>query len=749
MKKYIYGLVALLAFAACSKEKEILTPNHEGAEVHVKFPGRTFGTPKTYAGTFPAEAVEKSLGNVRVFVFNDDNGQPGRLIGAEKVTVGTGDPETGVSASFFTNHFGKLHFVAVANLDFDKDRIDAMGGIDFGTFSKTMVTQPSGVPNAFVMASEPVEATIPDPQSGTPAPALSFLLERLSARIDIENLTSDATGGQFVLESARIYGNIDRSYLIKGQSPALTNGVNGAIDLPVLWKYNQGVNVDPGKGMYAKLYTYENVANAVWVEVEGKFKGVPAQFKLPFGDKEVKRNTRYLVRINNFVGSKAAFDIVVDDWNEGGDITFKPEIDRSKPVVIAIEAADGAGNPASQAHTLSYSSGSTPNDATGIALTNPTLYHTKITLESSVASMILVSKAEVPWLTVKELGQVQIADGKMHQEFLVTYGASNDRYPRTARLEIQNRYYPDKIAPKLIDVSQPANATSKVMLARFANANVDNLNQFAAAITPDNAGSDEVMGKSYQWGRNVPFDDVQPSISNVSVAADDPAVWSNTFITPTTEPYNWLENSYDNSTWTTVVNNATDAPSSYIGTNGGDPCPEGWRLPVDGEFCSIFPDWYVLGTNFRGRVDETDKEEKITINGVSADYKADYYSRKPNVIYALKMKSADNSQLTAYRYENCGILGLWITARPLGTAGAGVTVEQVADEEYWKTNAYGDVKRNFPPAPFINARGNLCRGRGCYWASSDNDKCALFGAEEMIYYRFRKASSSSIRCVRD
>lgn len=755
MKKYIYGLVALLAFAACSNEKEILTPNHEGAEVHVKFPGRTFGTPKTYAGTFPAEAVEKSLGNVRVFVFNDDNGQPGRLVGAEKVTVGTGDPETGVSASFFTSHFGKLHFVAVANLDFDKDRIDAMGGIDFGTFSKTMVTQPSGVPNAFVMASEPVEATLPDPQSGTPAPALSFLLERLSARIDIENLTSDATGGEFVLTGARIYGNIDRSYLIKGQSPAITNGVNGAVNLPIFsWTNNHGVNGDLKK-MYTQLYTYENVANAVGVEVKGTFKGVPAQFFLPFGDKEVKRNTRYLVRINNFVGSKVAFDIVVDDWNEGGDITFKPEIDRSKPVVIAIEAADGAGNPASQAHTLSYSSGSTPNDATGIALTNPTLYHTKITLESSVASMILVNKAEVPWLTVKELGQVQIADGKMHQEFLVTYGASNDRYPRTAQLEIQNRYYPDKIAPKLIAVSQPANATSGVLLARFANANVDNLNQFAAAITPDNAGDDEVRGKFYQWGRNVPFDYVKPSISNVRVAADDPAVWSNTFITPTTEPYNWLKDAVPGDTWTTLVNKATDAPASYTGTNGGEPCPEGWRLPVDGELFSIFPDLHPSKINFQGNVNTKDIEEKITINGASADYRADYYSTKPNVIYALKMKSADNSQLTAYRYETRGILGLWVTARPLGTAGAAVTVEQVADEEYWKTNAYGDVIRYFPSTGVINIYGDsLLRGIfGAYLSSTegsaDGSLQVCFDNFNLLRRNHYKSSAFSLRCVRD
>ncbi len=761
MKQYLYILAVILAFAACSHELELPNsdPTPDGAlKVNVKFPGCTFVTPQTYAGTFPAEAFEKSLSNVRIFVFNDDTGQPGKLLGTEPVTPGTGDTEAGVSATFFMRYFGALHLVAVANLDFDKAKIDAMGGISFAVFSKTLVTQPAGTPNAFAMASEPLEVTIPDPQSGTPAPSLSFLLERLSARIDIENLTTADGGGEFVLTGARLrLGDIDRSYLIKGQDPALTAGTDGAVHLPgIEWTENQGVN-DDMKKMYAQLYTYENVANTLVVQVKGTFKGVPAQFDLPFGDKAVKRNTRYLVRVNNFTGNKVNFDIVVADWNEGGDIPLKPGTDATRPTVVAIAASDANGNPATQAHTLTYSSGTDPDNVTDIALTNPTLYYTKITVESpSAESMILVNRAEVPWLTVQELGESSIVGGKLRQQFLVTYGATNDRYPRAARLEIQNKFVPDKINPKLINITQPGNAASTLLLARVSNANVDNLNQFATAVTPDNVATDEVMGKLYQWGRNVPFDySVPPVVSNTRVGANDPAVWGNTFIAPGEVPHNWLHNAVADDTWTTLVAKATSAPVGYTGTNGGDPCPNGWRLPEEGEYLAMFPSPIHTEVNFYGDVNKKDYAEQITINGATTEYTADYYSTTKNVIYALKMKGGDNARLTAYRYEYRGTLGLWVIARHLGAAGAAVTVEQIAVDSYWAANASGDVIRYFPAAGYYDVYGNaVYRGVDAgYRASSKHTAntarhmfLSTLGVLRGANY---KGYAFSLRCIRD
>lgn len=177
-------------------------------------------------------------------------------------------------------------------------------------------------------------------------------------------------------------------------------------------------------------------------------------------------------------------------------------------------------------------------------------------------------------------------------------------------------------------------------------------------------------------------------------------------------------------------------------------------MPVDGEFYSIFPNWNPDEIIFNGNVNKRDVEEKITINGASADYTADYYSTKQNVIYALKMKSADNSQLTAYRYEYRGILGLWITARPLGTAGAGVTVEQVADEEYWKTNAYGDVKRYLPATGGLGIFGKpYVMDNGLYWscneADANNAWYVMYTNTIIFNVLYFKTTALSIRCVRD
>jgi hypothetical protein len=621
-----------------------------------------------------------------------------------------------------------------------------------------LVTQPAGTPNAFAMASEPLEVTIPDPQSGTPAPSLSFLLERLSARIDIENLTTADGGGEFVLTGARLrLGDIDRSYLIKGQDPALTAGTDGAVHLPgIEWTENQGVS-DDMKKMYAQLYTYENVANTLVVQVKGTFKGVPAQFDLPFGDKAVKRNTRYLVRVNNFTGNRVDFDIVVADWNEGGEVPFKPGTDATQPTVVAIAASDANGDPATQAHTLTYSSGTDPDNVTAIALDNPTLYYTKITVESpSMESMILVNRAEVPWLTVQELGQSKIVGGILRQEFLVTFGGTNDRYPRAAQLEIQNKFVPDKINPKLINVTQPGNAASTMLLARLSNANVGNLNQFATAITLDNVASDEVMGKYYQWGRNIPFDYANPTVSNTRVDANDPAVWGNDFITPTTEPYNWLNNAVADDTWTTLVAKATSAPAGYTGTNGGDPCPNGWRLPENGEYFAMLPPRMWNEINFNGNVSKKDHAEQITIGGATTDYTADYYSTTKNVIYALKMKGADNAQLTAYRYEYRGHQGVWVIARHLGAAGTTVTVEEIAVDSYWASNASGDVIRYFPSAGLISLYG-IATYRGsnaCFWSSSSHYFATyaynlVFTNQAVSFNQSSKSSASPLRCVRD
>ena len=140
---------------------------------------------------------------------------------------------------------------------------------------------------------------------------------------------------------------------------------------------------------------------------------------------------------------------------------------------------------------------------------------------------------------------------------------------------------------------------------------------------------------------------------------------------------------------------------------------------------------------------------------MTTDYTADYYSTTPNVIYALKMKSADNAQLTAYRYEYRSNKGLWVIARPLGESGAGVTVEQIAVDSYWAANAAGDVIRYFPSTGHYNIYGNaVSRGsHGIYWSSSGRYAAYAwfmhFNGASVYRGHNLKSYAFSLRCVRD
>ncbi len=123
----MYLFLAMFAFWACSEEKleeKGCTDCPQGTvKVNVKFAGRTLA-PKTYAGTYPADVVEKAISDVRIFVFNNDGGQPNILLGSEVVSnIGAGNTEAGVTGAFFMRHFGDVHLVATANVAFSKDKL--------------------------------------------------------------------------------------------------------------------------------------------------------------------------------------------------------------------------------------------------------------------------------------------------------------------------------------------------------------------------------------------------------------------------------------------------------------------------------------------------------------------------------------------------------------------------------------------------------------------------------------------------
>lgn len=749
-----FATALMLALGSCTMEREGDRPLQYGESqvLSVSFPGRTLAggaTRSLRAGTIAAADYEKSLQKDHIFfyVFEDEGGQPGRLKRIEPVTeLAAGDVETGVTGKVFFRDAGTLHVVPTANLRLTKEEQDALLGKTFAEVSKTLITQLAGEPDWFPMAGEPVK--VETATLGTSAGSLRFDLERLTARIDLVNETSTANGGRFEITGARLIsatrseagktiwvgGDIDRSFLMKGQTPALKVGdpTYGAVALDArMWVDRDPVkNTNPDE-MKMQLYTYENEPGELVIEVKGTFEGKPAEFTLQFPP-AVKRNTLYRVALRN---PKTTDVPIVDpnnptiepairaiDWEEGGVSTLEPTQDTTKPVITFFDASTATGAAAPATHTATYTTGTEIGTIRSVSLKDDKAYTMKLTLKSKGAEpMVLVTKADVPWISVAPLGKAVISSEGLEQSYIVTFGKNVDLYSRSAVLEVQNRYFPDKVTPRTIQVTQPAAATSMNQLAYLANANVDELNRFAAVVTEDNVASPEARGKLYQWGRNVPFPYEETGIAVVTTKSNgnDDLLWDKTkYIISEGYPQIWFSFPIKNGdTWLGIVSKATDAPSWYKGTNGGDPSPVGYKLPMRAEMSAMFP---IKMVNPNGNFSLMNVNETCQPHGVTApaDFTADYFSTEKNVIYALKMKGGDNSRITAFRYEYRGVKGLKVTARHLGAAAAALDVKSIANKAYWATNAGSDVVRLLPlqgtRSWFDGRYGSASRGRGYY-----------------------------------
>lgn len=696
--KKILTLLLPTAFllSACSNQDNIAGSDSQANDgaIEITFPGRTLA-PITYAGTYPADVTEKALSNARVYVFSDNNGQPDKLLQTEVMTLTAGDSEVGVKGKFYMRQDGVLHLLATANLSLTKKEIERLEGKTFKEVSKALITQDAGKANFFPMcATAPVKVTIPDANFNSTRPKVSFILERLSARIDIENLTT-AKNGEFVLTGARLRQSINQSYLVKGQTPELYCGDKLGSSALAIGPFvtNKGVSGDMKK-MYMQLYTYENKENQLIVDVQGTYKGQKADFSIPFTGRKVKRNTRYIVQLRNAEDlSHVTFNIVeVKDWDEGGVSTLKPGADAAIPTVTSIAATNDKGTAVAAHHTANNAE---VNKVTSIKVETPEAYYLKVNVESrSVESRILLKKAEYPWISVSELGKANISGGKLQQTFLVKIGKNVDLYDRSAVLEVQNAYAPNKVAPKLITLTQKAATTSLNPVAYVAKAYVTDLNKFGPVVTDDNFGQNN-LAKRYQWGRNKT--DLTGGEEKASMQPTDARLWNSNKVFFGDNIYMYNSALPSVKSWKEAIAKSTNAPASYIGNNDGDPSPKGWHLPTLEEAMVIayFPNSFAETQNFfSGAVNAQNIKETVKFHEEKAPLAitSDYYSTKKNVAYALRFKGANNKYLTAikYTYRYPGVI---IQTRYLGKEGASVKVQDIANENYWNQDAGSDVVR--------------------------------------------------------
>lgn len=717
LKKYLSSLLAIALLASCSNEG-ILDNNTpidtvpEGAVAfNVSLPGRTF-EPATYAGTFAAEVAEKSLTEVRIYVFdNTSANKPGKLIATEKVTsVGTGNTEAGVTGKFYMRHLlgAKAHLVAAANLDLTADQANALIGTTFENFSKEIITQSPSTANKFPMVSDPLAVTVPKVGATTPA-NITFLLERLAVRIDIKNETNKTgTNKEFVLEDVRTkVGSLSQSYLIKGQTPVLAkHDALGTKEVGTQdWIANTASNK---KEMFAKVYAYENDNTNFVLEVRGKIDNKPAAFEIPFGKKLI-RNTRYLVKIQNAgLGNLVKFDVEVVDWKDGGNVVVGSDSYAStKPLVKSVVAANSTGVAGGAVgHTTANASG----NINAITLTKRDAYHTRVLVTSDVESKITVTGAMVPWVTVKEVALTPAEEAANFgaKAYHIAFAKNDDTYDRTATLVVEPKDNTEAGKRQNVTVTQKGATYAEAVnpLGLFSNALLNGVGTFAPAVTEQNASQPATWGKLFQWGRNTPLDQAALSYDAQQIPTNSPLLK-----TPVANKAygkgkaNWSTETFTTATtWQSIVNKS-NAGTAYVGTNkvvAGDPSPEGWKIPSHSEISAVFG---IAAISFN--IPLTLKNQvvnNITIKNVKKNYinevRVINNNNAPNIIYATRLKAtagSDNSFYTAYRYE---VLpnGFKVTARHLGTTGASTTIDQVADEAWWNnaTKAGSDVVRILP-----------------------------------------------------
>lgn len=168
-----------------------------------------------------------------------------------------------------------------------------------------------------------------------------------------------------------------------------------------------------------------------------------------------------------------------------------------------------------------------------------------------------------------------------------------------------------------------------------------------------------------------------------------------------------------------------------------------YHFPTVSEWTGIFPSSsYVLFTSDK---ETKDVSETIKVGSDQEEkkYKAEYKSISKSIAYGIKFINDDNKMRTAYRYQIIDLgednksARLEVTARLIG-ANSDITLEKVAQEDFWKTNTGKDKKRIFPAGGHQRSSSVLNVGKQGFYLAANTYSNSGFNKHKIYGLEFDK-----------
>lgn len=585
MKKILnYAIVAALALGAtsCTKEANIGGENDGGiAENGKKLvftlpvkPGNT-----TYAEIATADEKTLDLSDTWVYMFNATTNRLEAVI--TDLRPGTNGDKTTVTVPVDDAWDGdkKFYFLGNASAAGDIDLNIALNTTEAAFLNKITERQTGHLGTPLLMSGvAPVVTDIANAPAIIPG---DVELYRSVARFDISN---DVDANNVEIKSIHIHRAAPEGFLF-----GYFKGIRGAgnVDLPSI---TVDVAVAGKQEQESLFYLYPtriatSFENGALITLIGDVGGEEKIFSLRpqdengnYIDFEIEANKRYLISAVN--PENLTFNLIAEDWDEGESIVGLPEgglgsvgLIAGSPVLTDGTTTVDAGYTFAVASTgaefsfgvMSSSAGGVDNVAV-VPVTGDGFVsydEVKIKIETSTEKVLTYA---VPYYKTTVTVTIDGSDIQESDNFISIIELTDKGTGKVS--EVKVFHAAEGVAPE--EMFYPGTQLKPVKMT---------YNGVTAYFAPVNVGATEIgssrdvkhIGYFFQWGRNIPFDWNNFSVSSSSTGLTfEEAMNTADFIGVAAGNNNvdWLAG-HDSGLW--------------FGEKAQGPCPKGWRVPVNSE----------------------------------------------------------------------------------------------------------------------------------------------------------------------